>query len=105
MFEVFNNNPILSGCFMVVMNLGSKYINLDIPNGMQIFFSHPWVRKLTIFAISYIATKNFETALCIVLVYILCTTFLMNEKSKYCIPKIKKMFYQYEEFRNNSKNL
>ena len=102
MFEVLNNNPLLSGCFMIIMNLGGKYINLDIPNGMQIFFSHPWVRKLTIFAISYIATRNFETALCILLLFILCTKFLMNEKSKCCIPKIQKIYYQYKDFKDKN---
>ena len=99
MLEIVNNNPLLAGCFMVIMNLGSKYVHLDIPNGMQIFFSHPWIRKLTIFSISYIATKNFETATCILLLFVLCTNFLMNEKSKCCIPKVKKMYIDYKDSR------
>jgi len=73
-----------------MMNLGGKYVIMEMPNGMHSFFAHPWVRKLTILCISFIATRNIKTALLISLLFILFSRFLMNEKSKCCLPFIKK---------------
>jgi len=88
--EVFNSSPFVSGCVMLMMNIGSKYVIMDVPNGMNSFFAHPWIRKLTILCIAFIATRNIKIALLISLLFILFSRFLMNEKSKCCIPFIKK---------------
>jgi hypothetical protein len=63
---------------------------MDVPKGMNSFFAHPWVRKLTILSISFIATRNLKTALLISLLFILFSRFLMNENSTLCLPFIKK---------------
>lgn len=85
-----NGSSFLAGCFMIIMNIGSKYVVLDIPIGMQHFFSHPYMRKLTIFCIAYIATRNIKTSFLILLLFIMMSKFIMNEKSKCCIPSLKK---------------
>lgn len=87
-----NTSPFVAGCVMLIMNFGGKYVSMEIPNGMNSFFSHEWVRKLTIFCIAFVATRNIKTALLIALLFILFSRFLMNEKSKCCIPLITKYF-------------
>lgn len=86
-----NSSPFVSGCVMLIMNIGGKYVIMDIPKGMNNFFAHPWIRKLTIFCIAFVATKNIKTALLISLLFILFSRFLMNEKSNCCIPFVKKL--------------
>ncbi len=86
----FNTSPFVSGCVMLLMNFGGKHVAQDIPNGMNSFFAHPWVRKLTIFSIAFVATRNLKTALLIALLFILFSKFLMNENSKCCFPFINK---------------
>jgi hypothetical protein len=85
-----NTSPFITGCVMLMMNLGGKYVIMDVPKGMNSFFAHPWVRKLTILSISFIATRNLKTALLISLLFILFSRFLMNENSTLCLPFIKK---------------
>lgn len=87
--QFLNTSPFISGCVMLMMNLGGKYISMDIPDGMNFFFSHPWIRKLTVLCIAFVATRNIKTALLISLLFILFSRFLMNEKSKCCISFIK----------------
>lgn len=87
-----NTSPFIAGCVMLIMNLGSKYVAMEIPNGMNSFFAHPWIRKLTIFCIAFVATRNIKTAMLIVLLFILFSRFLMNEKSKCCMTFIQKYF-------------
>ena len=86
-----NTSPFVSGCVMLIMNLGGKYVTMDIPKGMHYFFAHPWIRKLTILCISFVATRNIKTALLIALLFILFSRFLMNEKSSCCIPIVRKI--------------
>lgn len=54
----------------------------EIPEDMNNFFGHPWVRKLTIFFITYVATRNLKTAFLLFLLFILFSRYLMNENSK-----------------------
>jgi hypothetical protein len=84
-----SSSPVVAGCTMLLMNLGSKYIVMDIPKGMDSLFSHPWVRKLTIFAVAFMATKNLKTSIMLLLLFLLFSRFLFNEKSMFCIPHVK----------------
>ena len=88
----FNTSPFVSGCVMLLMNFWGKHVMMDIPNGMNSFFACPVVKKLTIFSIAFAATRNLKTALLIALLFILFSRFLMNEKSKCCLPFISKYF-------------
>jgi hypothetical protein len=87
--ESLTSNPVFVGCLMLVMNLGGKYIVMDIPKGMEAFFSHPWVRKFTVFCIAFMATRNLKTALLLLLLFILFSKYLLNENSKSCLPMVK----------------
>lgn len=84
-----NGNPFILGCMMLFMNLGGKYVVMEIPEGMNSFFSHPWIRKLTVFFIAFMATRNIKTAFLLFLIFVLFSRFLMNEKSNCYMPKIK----------------
>ena len=92
-----NTSPFISGCVMLMMNLGGKYITMDIPKGMHYFFANPWIRKLTVFCIAFVATRNIKTALLLALLFILFSRFLMNEKSNCCIPFIKEFHNVHEK--------
>ena len=89
-YNFLNTSPFVTGCVMLMMNIGGKYVVMDVPNGMHSFFAHPWVRKLTILCISFVATRNIITALLISLLFILFSRYLMNENSTLCLPFVKK---------------
>lgn len=95
MYETFkhivNNSSFVSGVVMMCMNMGSKYLADEIPEGMNKFFSHPFIRKVTIFCIAFVATRDFEMALIITLLFLLFSKYLMNEKSNSCLPSIKNL--------------
>lgn len=85
-----NNSPFITGCVMLIMNLGGRYIAMEVPEGMNNFFSNPWVRKLTIMCVAFMATRNIKLSLLLLLLFILLSRFLMNENSKCCLLKIDK---------------
>ena len=90
MLNFLNTSPFITVCVMLMMNVGGKYVIMDVPKGMHSFFAHPWVRKLTILSISFMATRNLKTALLISLLFIIFSRYLMNENSSLCLPFIKK---------------
>ena len=98
--QFLNTSPFVSGCIMLIMNFGGKHIVMEIPPGMNSFFAHPWIRKLTIFCTAFVATRNIKTAILIALLFILCSKFFMNENSSMCLPFIK---HHHEEIKNSIK--
>jgi hypothetical protein len=92
LIEVFSDfvySPLGTGCMMLMMNLGSRYIVLETPKGMEVFFSHPWTRKFMVFLIVFVATRNFKTSLLLFLLFILFSKYLLNENSKNCLSIVK----------------
>jgi hypothetical protein len=89
MSQMMGSSPVVAGCVMLIMNLGGKYVALDMPKGMDAFFSHPWVRKLTVFAIAFMATRNLKVSLLLLLLFILFAKYLFNENSRSCIPAVR----------------
>lgn len=100
MLEAFTTNPVFIGCVMMIMNLGGKYVMLEIPKGMEVFFQHPWVRKFTIFCIAFMATRSIKSGLLILLMFILLSRYLFNENSKSCIPVVRKKVIEQENNNN-----
>lgn len=80
-----NNNKIFSGCAMIIMNIGSRYISKDLPRSLDNIFKHLWLRRLVIFCVAFIATHDIKISLFITLAYILLFSVLLNEKSEMCI--------------------
>jgi hypothetical protein len=70
------------------MNVGSRYIGMDLPKSLDNIFQHVWLRQLVVFSIAFVATHDIKISIFITLLFILIFTILLNENSKGCIlPK------------------
>jgi hypothetical protein len=58
---------------------------MEITRGQEEFLNQPWFRRIVIFVIFFVATRNLITALWISLVVILCFGYLFNENSEFYI--------------------
>ena len=74
---------------MIIMNLGGKYLAMEVPENVQSIFAHPWMRKLTIFGIAFLATRDVKTAFILSLLFILFNRYILNEKSVCCLMPMK----------------
>ena len=52
-----SNSKIFSGIIMILMNLGSKYVSLELSEAQEEFLSQKSVRRILIFAIFFMAIK------------------------------------------------
>lgn len=95
--EAFISNPVVTGCLMLVMNIGGKYVMLEVPKGMEVFFTQPWVRKFIVFCIAFMATRNLKSAFLIFLLFVLFSRYLLNENSNNCLRSVKERVKEIEE--------
>lgn len=83
--QLFNNNPYFIGLMMLVLNLGGRFISLEITKKQEQFLQLPWVRRLLIFTVLFVATRNLWVAFWMTLIVVLFLGYLFNENSSMCL--------------------
>ncbi len=114
-----NNSKFFAGILMILMNLGSKYISLELSESQDEFFSNIIIRRIMIFTVVFIATKDIIVSFIITACFIILVSGLFNQNSKYClirnnspqtkiiskeqVEKAKKIIMKYEKQREKAK--
>ena len=84
-----NTSKLFVGIVMILLNLGSKYISVDISKTQEAFLSNKIIRRLIVFTIVFTATRDIVISVIITIAFIIIMSGLLNEESKICIiPKI-----------------
>ena len=71
------------------MNLGSKYISMELNETQEDFLSQKTIRRIIIFAVFFVATRDILISVILTIVFILFIGSLFNDTSKFCIIKKK----------------
>ena len=80
-------NPVFIGLVMLILNLGGRFIVMEVSKEQEQVFQHPWVRRFLIFAVLFVATRSILTALWMTVVVVLVLGYLFNENSSMCLMK------------------
>ena len=83
--QLFNNNPYFIGIMMLILNLGGRFISLEVTKKQEQFLQLPWVRRLLIFTVLFVATRNLWVAFWTTVTVVLFLGYLFNENSAMCI--------------------
>ncbi len=78
-----NNSKVFAGCIMLLMNLGGRYIVNELPEGIDEVLNNVWVRRIVIFSIAFIATRDVKVSLLLTLVFVLLCQFLLDRRSRF----------------------
>ncbi len=82
-----SSHPVFIGLMMLILNLGGRFIVMEVSKEQEQIFQHPWVRRFLIFAVLFVATRNVLTALWMTVVVVLVLGYLFNENSSMCLFK------------------
>lgn len=82
-FSSFNTNPYFIGVMMLMLNFGGRFLGMEISKSQEKFFQHPWIRKILIFIVFFIATRNIFVAAFLTLLVSLVFGILLNENSRF----------------------
>ena len=80
-----NNSKFFAGLVMIMLNIGSKYITIELGKSQEQYLKNNIGRQLLIFAISWMGSRDIVTALGLTAVFNVLTQHLFNEKSSYCV--------------------
>ena len=88
-----NNSKFFAGVIMILLNIGSKYITIELSKNQEQYLKHYIGRVLLLFAISWMGTHDIYTSLILTGSFIAMTQYLFNEESTFCIlPSYLKRF-------------
>lgn len=80
-----NSNPYFIGMMMVLLNIGGRFLSLEISKEQEKILSTPIVRRFLLFAILFVGTRNILVAGCMTVILILLIGYLFNENSDLCV--------------------
>jgi hypothetical protein len=83
-----NQNNIFLGLTMILMNIGGRYIEVELSKNHKKFFSSKYGQYLFLFIIVFTATRDILLSLFVTAVFVIIVLNLFHEESKMCIlPK------------------
>jgi len=82
-----NTNPYFIGIMMLLLNLGGRFLSLEITKEQEKILSKPAVRRFFLFAVLFVATRNIIVALGLTVIVVLVLGYLFNENSDLCLWK------------------
>ena len=82
-----NNSKYFSGIVMILLNIGSKYVSLELSEAQQQFLNHPIIRKLLVFTIFFVATKDIVVSVILSTIFIIFVCGIFHEDSRLCVFK------------------
>jgi hypothetical protein len=101
---ILNNSKYFVAIMMLFLNLGSRYISMELSQLHEDFLSNAFIRRFLVFTVVFIATRDVKVALISTAVFIVLVSGIFNEDSKYCIlpmvndpQKINKKEYYYAQ--------
>lgn len=80
-----NSNPYFIGLMMLLLNLGGRFLALEISKDQEKFLSHPIVRRFFLFAVLFVGTRNIIIAAGLTVIVIILLGYLFNENSELCL--------------------
>lgn len=80
-----NNSPYLAGITMLLLNIGSKYVEFGFSKTQEEALRAGLARELILFSMVFMATKDIYISILMVAGFIILTDYLFNHNSKFCV--------------------
>ena len=90
-----NTSKLFAGIVMILLNVGSKYVTLDISKTQESFLSNTIIRRLLVFTIVFTATRDLVISILLTAAFVILVSGMFNENSKMCI--LPKKYYKLKD--------
>lgn len=97
-----NNSKFFAGFVMIMMNIGSKYVTIELSKNQEQYLKNNIGRQFLIFVISWMGSRDILTALALTAIFTVLADHLFNEQSQLCI--IPRKYRRYEHLLDLDKN-
>lgn len=95
-----NHNKYIAGIAMILFNIGSRHLVLDISKSTDNLLKNKIMRRITLFSIFFLGTRDIYAAFVLTATFLVITMNLFNEESEYCIlpSKMRDNVFTPEEY-------
>ena len=80
-----SGNPYTIGIFYIILNLGGRFLTLELTKRQEWFLAQPFMRPFILFAVMFIATRNLAVAFYTTLGVLAVLWLFANENSVFCM--------------------
>jgi hypothetical protein len=80
-----NNSKFFAGVIMILLNVGSKFIQIQFSKSTEEYMKWSVSKQLLVFAMAWMGTRDIYTALGLTAVFTILSEYLFNEESSLCI--------------------
>jgi len=84
-FDSLNQSKYFAGIMMLVLNLGSKYITMELSESQDELLKNKIIRRFLVFTVVFVATRDIFVSLILTGIFIILVSGLFNENSNYSI--------------------
>lgn len=81
----FNNSKFLLGVTMLLLNVGSRYVELGFSKTQEQALRNGLGREIFIFAVVFMGTRDIIISIMMTASFIVLSDYLLNERSRFCI--------------------
>jgi hypothetical protein len=95
MFESINDNKLLVGLMMIFMNIGSKFIVIELSETQKELLASSVLRQVLIFCIAFVGTRDLIMSIILTAAFVILVDGLLHEGSPLSIlpasirPRVK----------------
>jgi hypothetical protein len=97
--QVINDSKIFAGLMIIILNIATRFVSFKFSKSVESYVKNTFSHQLLVFAISWMGTRDIYIALGITTVFILCSEYLFNEESNFCI--LSEEFQDYHKTLND----
>ena len=84
-----NTSKLFAGILMILMNVGSKYIELGLTKTQEHALRTGLGREILIFCVVFLGTRDILLSILMTSAFIILSDYLFNENSRFCIMSKK----------------
>jgi len=80
-----NNSKFFAGTVMILLNIGSKFIQIQFSKSTEEYMKYSVSKQLLVFSMAWMGTRDIYTALGLTAVFTILSDYLFNEECSLCI--------------------
>jgi hypothetical protein len=80
-----NNSKFFAGVIMILLNVGSKFIQIQFSKSTEEYMKYSVSKQLLVFSMAWMGTRDIYTALGLTAVFTILSEYLFNEECPLCI--------------------
>ena len=90
-----NQSKFFTGFVMILLNIGTRYVKIDISKSQENYLRKSLGRHMLVFAVIWMGIRDIIIALGLTAIFNVFVDYLLNEESRFCIIPHKYREYEH----------